>query len=83
MGEVMRKKKGEGEKVFVSLHPRGWQVKKEGNKRAYRVFTTKKEAVKFGKKLAEKEKGQLLIQRKDGTFQEERTYRKDPYPPKG
>jgi hypothetical protein len=45
----------------------------------------KEPAVREGAKQARGECGesQLVIHRKDGTIQDERTYRKDPYPPKG
>jgi hypothetical protein len=46
-------------------------------------FDTKKEAVERSRELANKQKGRLVVHKQDGTIQEERTYRKDPYPPKG
>ena len=47
-------------------------------------YETKGEAMARGKELAKKQPlGQIVIQKKDGTFQTEYTYGKDPYPPKG
>ena len=60
-----------------------WAVKKEGNQRASSLHETKKLAVDAGRSVAKNAKGQLLIHKKDGRFEEERTYGKDPYPPKG
>lgn len=68
----------------VTPHGNGWQVKGEGAKRAAGVFDTKVEAVKVGVDLAQKPPlGELRIHRQDGTIQDERTYGKDPFPPKG
>jgi len=61
-----------------------WKVKSEGSKRAVKTFDDKKDAVDFGREIAKNQPlGQLKIHKKDGTIQEERTYGKDPYPPKG
>jgi hypothetical protein len=39
--------------------------------------------VQRGRELAKGQKGRIVIRKQDGTIQEERTYRKDPYPPPG
>jgi Uncharacterized protein conserved in bacteria (DUF2188) len=68
----------------VSPGDGGWGVKAREAKRASARFDTKAEAVERGKELAKKAReGQLVIRKQDGTIQEERTYRNDPYPPKG
>jgi uncharacterized protein YdaT len=68
----------------VSPGDNGWGVKARGAKRASGRFDTKKEAVERGRDLAKKaQEGQVVIRKQDGTIQEERTYRDDPYPPKG
>ncbi len=68
----------------VTPHEGGWQVKGEGAKRAAGVFDTKAEAVKAGVQIAQNQPlGELRIHRQDGTIQDERTYGKDPFPPKG
>ncbi len=61
-----------------------WNVKREGKKTPESKHRTQEEAIKTGRKKAIKEKGQLLIHRGDNNrIREERTYRKDPHPPKG
>ena len=61
-----------------------WKVKGEKAERAVKTFDDKKDAVDFGREIAKNQPlGQLKIHKKDGTIQEERTYGKDPYPPKG
>lgn len=67
----------------VSPGKDGWGVERRGAQRASGHFDTKKEAVERGRELASKQKGRLVVHKQDGTIQEERTYRKDPYPPKG
>ena len=69
--------------IHIVPSEKGWDVKRQGASRASRVTRTKDEAVKVGRDMAQKESGQLIIHKKDGKIQEERTYRKDPFPPKG
>ena len=73
------------ERFYVNPREDGkWEVTREGGKRPSAVTNTKDDAVSRGAKIA-KNRGysQLIIRKKDGTFQEERTYGKDPFPPKG
>ncbi|MCJ7563849.1 MAG: DUF2188 domain-containing protein [Candidatus Aminicenantes bacterium] len=61
-----------------------WKIQKEGAKRPVKTFDNKKDAVDFSRDIAKNQPlGQLKILKKDGTFQEKRTYGKDPFPPKG
>lgn len=48
----------------------GWSVKKGGAKRAARSFSSKKEAVKYGKSICEANHAELIVHRPDGTIQE-------------
>ncbi len=67
----------------VSPGEHGWGVKARGAQRASGRFDTKKEAVERGRALAKSQDSRLVIRKQDGTIQEERTYRKDPHPPRG
>jgi hypothetical protein len=67
----------------VSPGKDGCGVERRGAQRASGRFDPKKEAVERGRELASKQQGRLVIRKQDGTIQEERTYRDDPYPPKG
>ena len=72
------------EKFHVTSHKKRWKAQKEGAQKPLKTFKTKKKAIAFGIKEAKKPLlGQLIIHKKDGTIQEERTYGKDPYPPQG
>lgn len=63
---------------------KSWQVKKQGSSRPVSNHRTKDAAVERGRKEAKAAKpGQLVIQKRDGKIQEERTYGQDPHPPKG
>lgn len=64
----------------------GWKGKAEGAKRASVTGTTKKEVIKKTTNIAKNQgNSSVKIHKKDGKFQEERTYPKgsDPHPPKG
>jgi len=64
---------------YVTPHGNKWQVIKEKAKRASSTHSTKEEAKQTAIRLAKENKpAQVKIQRKDGTFEEERTYGKDP-----
>lgn len=62
----------------------GWNVKTQGKTKAAANFEDKSDAINKAKDIAQNaSKGQVIIQKKDGTIQTEYTYGKDPYPPKG
>lgn len=71
------------ERIHITKTDDGWQGKKEGAAKASFTAETKAEAVDKGVDQSKREHGQLIIHKGDGTFQSERTYGKDPYPPKG
>jgi hypothetical protein len=62
----------------------GWTVKVRGQSGG-RTFETKDPAVDAGRSIAKNapQGGQLIIKKENGRIQEERTYKNDPYPPKG
>jgi hypothetical protein len=72
-------------RVWVSPDSKGgWNVKTERAKRAAANFEDKVDAINKAKTIAKNvPKGQVIIQKADGTIQTEHTYEKDPYPPKG
>jgi hypothetical protein len=62
----------------------GWKVNRDGAKRTDSVHDKKSDAVDRARELAKDNKpSQVVIHKRDGKIQEERTYEKDPYPPKG
>jgi len=67
---------------WVTIHPNGWAIKGEGNKRATKVTKTQKEAIDIAKKIAENQKSELYIQNREGKIRSKDSYGNDPYPPK-
>jgi len=64
----------------------GWKGKAEGGKKASVTGSTKSEVQKKTIEIAKKQGNtSVVIHKKDGKIQEERTYPKgtDPHPPKG
>lgn len=60
-----------------------WRGVREGAERASFTTDTKQDAIEQGRQLAKKDGGELIIHKANGRIQEERTYGRDPYPPKG
>lgn len=63
----------------------GWDVKKEGAKKASKNFDTKAEAEKYANEQGKKDKVEVIPHDKKGKFQKRgrNSYGNDPYPPKG
>lgn len=72
-----------GPVYYVFPYGNKWVLKKRGNEKATGRFDRKEDAVRRGMEAARNQQGQLVIRKKDGKIQEERTYGKDPYPPPG
>lgn len=69
--------------VHVVKNPdKGWDVKREGSKKASAHTETKAEAETRAIELAKKDKTELFIHDKKGKFQNRKSYGNDPYPPK-
>jgi hypothetical protein len=73
-------------KTYHVVHrPDGsWAGELEGAKRASTVGETKAEVLERTIEIAKEHPlSQVIVHKQDGTFQEERTYGSDPFPPKG
>jgi len=73
---------GKKPNVWVSPREDGWAVQHEGSQRAGTVVPTKDEAVRAGRETAQREKVELIVQRRDGTIESKDSYGPDPNPPK-
>lgn len=61
---------------YVRSHKGKWKVKKEGAEKEYCVCETEREGVRIARKLAsETAPAQIIIEKKDGTFQQEWTHK--------
>lgn len=60
-----------------------WAVKAAGAKKATAVHETQRKAITEARKIAKKQKTELVVHGRDGRIREKNTYGKDPFPPKG
>ena len=67
---------------WVTIHPKGWAIKGEGNKRATKVTKTQREAIEIAKKIAENQKSKLYVQNRKGKIRSKDSYGNDPCPAK-
>ena len=61
---------------------KGWGVKREGNKRNTFIALTKSQAIEIGRKIAKKEKLELVIHNIDGKISDSDSFGNDPFPPR-
>ena len=66
----------------VMPHEDGWQVKRDGGKRASRVTDTKAEAEKIGRQISRNQETELQVHRKNMTIERSDSHGNDPNPPK-
>lgn len=64
--------------------PKGdfWQLKGEGNSKATKIFNTQREAIEYGRIVAQNQASELFIHRPNGQIRDRDSYGKDPFPPK-
>lgn len=72
-----------GKNVWITTHGEQWAVKVEGAERARKVFDCKEDALAFGKQLAQKNKGELISQKKNGQINLKNSYGNDSPKDKG
>ena len=61
---------------------KGWGVKREGSKRNSFIALTKDQAIEIGRKIAKKEKLELVIHNIDGKISDSDSFGNDPFPPR-
>ena len=59
-----------------------WQVKGAGNSRATKTFETQKQAEKFARNIAKKQKSELITHGRNGRIRSKDSFGNDPHPPK-
>lgn len=65
------------QELVVPYHDNQWAVQSDDAKKPAKIFSVKKEAIDYGKRVAKNKKTGLTIQKQDGTIQEKIDYRKD------
>lgn len=71
-----------GKNQHITKKDDKWKVIGENNKRATKYFDTQKEAIKYGRELAIKQKSELVIHGKNGKIIDKDSYGNDPFPPR-
>jgi hypothetical protein len=71
-----------GKNQHVVKHPNGWAIRGEGNSRATRVVPTQAEAAQIARQIAQNQRSEVLIHRRDGRIRSKDSYGNDPNPPK-
>ncbi|MFI3132038.1 DUF2188 domain-containing protein [Mammaliicoccus sciuri] len=69
--------------VHVTKNGDGWQVKREGGKRASSHHNTQKEAIDSARNIAKRDGVENIIHGRDGKIRAKDSYGNDPFPPKG
>ena len=59
-----------------------WGVRGEGNKKITSIHKTQSDAIKAAIKIAENQKSEVVIHRRDGRIRDKDSYGNDPNPPK-
>lgn len=72
-----------GKNQYVVRSGSGWGVRGQGNERLTRSFETQRDAINFGRGIAQNQGSELRIQGRDAKFREAWSYGNDPHPPKG
>ena len=72
-----------GKNQYVVRSGDRWGVRGEGNSRLTREFDTQREAIDYGRGIAQNQEAELRIQGRDARFREAYRYGNDPFPPRG
>ena len=67
---------------WVTVHPKGWAIKGEGNTKVTKITKTQKEAIDIARDIAKNQKSELIIQNTEGKIRSKDSYGNDPCPPK-
>lgn len=67
----------------VVTHNGKWAVRAENAQRVTKQFSTQKEAIEYGKKIAQNNHSELFIHGRDGKIRDRNSYGNDPSASKG
>ncbi|MBR0514259.1 MAG: DUF2188 domain-containing protein [Clostridia bacterium] len=68
----------------VTPHPKGgWQVKREGARRATVRTNTQSEAIDIARSISRNQKAELFVHGRNSQIRERDSHGHDPYPPRG
>jgi hypothetical protein len=69
--------------VHVVPGDHGWRVEVEGASGARATHGTQGEAARTGRRIAQRNRSELVVHGRDGSIRERNSYGRDPHPPKG
>lgn len=72
-----------GKNQHVVPHNGKWAVRGEGNVKVTKTYGSQSQAQSEARKIAIKEKSEVVIHRPNGQIRDKNSYGNDPYPPKG
>jgi hypothetical protein len=75
-------KQGDVHVVYYAAD-KAWRVEVTGNKRASGRHARKPAAIDQGRKLAQRNKSELVVHNQDGKIGDRRSYGNDPFRPRG
>lgn len=70
------------ERIHVTPHKDGWQVRTEGRERATTIQATQAQAISKGREIAISRQTELIIHGRDGKIRNSNSFGNDPCPPK-
>lgn len=70
------------EQHITHNHNGGWNVLGAGNTKPTKIFSTKQEAIKYGRTIAINQGSELVIHGLNGRIQDKDSYGRDPFPPR-
>jgi hypothetical protein len=68
--------------VWIVNHPEGWAVRREGSERASSVHRTQEQAIDEGRRLAQQDHTELIVQDRHGQIRSKDSFGNDPFPPR-
>jgi uncharacterized protein DUF2188 len=71
-----------GKNLHVVPRDGEWAVRRDGNERATSVHSTQQEAREEAKRIAKRERTEVVIHGADGRIRDRDSYGRDPLPPK-
>ncbi|MCB2156547.1 DUF2188 domain-containing protein [bacterium] len=71
-----------GKRIHVVPHEGGFAAKREGTNRAGSVHPTQQEAIEAAQTTARRERGEVIIHRRNGQIRDSDSYGSDPNPPR-
>lgn len=66
----------------VVPHEGGWAVRREGSEKVTRITRTQKEAIDIARQIAQNQRTEVVIHRRNGRIRDKDSYGHDPCPPK-